>query len=462
MKWKRLILCILICCCLVQVPALYPVAHAENLSVGNTVFFGQYEQNNNLTDGKERIEWIVLDVQKDKVWLLSKYALDCQPYNTTNRSVAWETCTLRTWLNDAFIKEAFTEDEITAIVSSQVDNRKSQGFYTNTVGPFDFTYDKVYLLSHWEAWNYFRGDSARRCPPTQYAISKGAEVSSYDTPFGKKSGSWWLRSQGSDPRDSICVDTDGSRAPCYVDCNVVAVRPTIWIDLKAYDFSTGTVIKTQKLSKETAKIGSSVFYGSYEQDNVSSNGSEPIEWIVLDIKNNAALLLSKYVLDVQPYNTEDTDVSWETCSLRAWLNNDFFNSFTLDEQTAILTTDIDNSPYQAKYQEEETMVGGVVYKRNFGDNTKDKIFALSYTELMKYLNNLDERACYATEYSINRGVGTTPAKRAAWWLRSPGGWISGYPNTATYVMAGYDGSITVNCADCGVRPAIWVDLSLLQ
>ena len=85
---------------------------------------------------------------------------------------------------------------------------------------------------------------------------------------------------------------------------------------------------------------------------------------------------------------------------------------------------------------------------------------MSYAEIMKYFDSEEERACFGTEYSISRGVGTTPAKSAAWWLRSPGGWIAGYPHTAAYIFAGYYWDITVNCPDCGVRPAMWVDLSL--
>lgn len=43
-----------------------------------------------------------------------------------------------------------------------------------------------------------------------------------------------------------------------------------------------------------AYVGSYVKFGSYEQDNDLSNGKEKIEWLVLDLQANEALLISKY------------------------------------------------------------------------------------------------------------------------------------------------------------------------
>ena len=75
-----------------------------------------------------------------------------------------------------------------------------------------------------------------------------------------------------------------------------------------------------------AKIGSHVVFGKYEQDDDASNGKEPIEWIVLAKEKDRALLISKYGLAAQQYNTEWTDETWETCSLRKWLNETFLNA----------------------------------------------------------------------------------------------------------------------------------------
>ena len=49
-------------------------------------------------------------------------------------------------------------------------------------------------------------------------------------------------------------------------------------------------------------IGDIVTFGTYEQDNDSSNGQESIEWQVVDISDGKALLVSRYVLDNIEYN----------------------------------------------------------------------------------------------------------------------------------------------------------------
>ena len=49
--------------------------------VGSMITLGHYEQDNDLTNGQEPIEWRVLNIEGDTVLLVSRYALDAQPYN---------------------------------------------------------------------------------------------------------------------------------------------------------------------------------------------------------------------------------------------------------------------------------------------------------------------------------------------------------------------------------------------
>lgn len=65
-----------------------------------------------------------------------------------------------------------------------------------------------------------------------------------------------------------------------------------------------------------AKVGDTVRFGSYEQDNDVSNGTEAIEWFVLDKQDGKFLLLSKKALGAKLYNEGMEDVIWETCTLR--------------------------------------------------------------------------------------------------------------------------------------------------
>ena len=77
------------------------------------------------------------------------------------------------------------------------------------------------------------------------------------------------------------------------------------------------------------KVGDYVNFGTYEQDNNTSNGKEEVEWLVLEVKDGKALIISKYALDCKPYNTGLTGATWETCTLRKWLNNNFINAVSL-------------------------------------------------------------------------------------------------------------------------------------
>lgn len=73
------------------------------------------------------------------------------------------------------------------------------------------------------------------------------------------------------------------------------------------------------LSFPGLKVGDIVQFGRYEQDNDLENGPEPIEWRVLEIKDQAALLLSRSILDLKNYHYRDAATSWMNCTLRKWL-----------------------------------------------------------------------------------------------------------------------------------------------
>ena len=79
----------------------------------DTIKCGKYEQDNNLENGPEPIEWIDLDYddQENKSLLLSKYGLDASQYHADGGEITWEGCSLRNWLNWDFLNDAFTVPE---------------------------------------------------------------------------------------------------------------------------------------------------------------------------------------------------------------------------------------------------------------------------------------------------------------------------------------------------------------
>ena len=198
-------------------------------TVGNIVTFGAYEQDNRAVNGKEDIKWIVLANEGSKSLLISLHSLDVQPYNTEDEAVTWETCTLRSWLNDTFLDEAFSPEEQKVILTTSVDNSKNQGS-SGWSGSGNNTEDKVFLLSYEEAKDYFDSNSERTCKPTSYALTRTNRAYTDHN----ENRSWWLRSLDSSPTYASFVNYDGHLgAITKVNFEAPAVRPALWVDLDA-------------------------------------------------------------------------------------------------------------------------------------------------------------------------------------------------------------------------------------
>ncbi len=168
----------------------------------------------------------------------------------------------------------------------------------------------------------------------------------------------------------------------------------------------------------TLSIGQTFTMGRYEQDNNLSNGTEPIEWQVLTVQGDRALVVSKYALDFRPMDDSFAETTWETSGMRNWLNGYFYdNSFTDTEKNRILLVKNDNSDNPQ-------------YSTDGGNPTQDRVFLLSFNEMMWYMTD-ENRICGVTDYaraqsqylSSNRifdNMGVTNREFAGWWLRSPG------------------------------------------
>ena len=203
----------------------------KNIKIGDSYTFGTYEQDNNTSNGKEAIEWTVLDKDGMSLLLVSKQALAWQQYNTSYTDVTWENCTLRKWLNGTFLNNAFSTEEQAQIQNTTVSADNNPQYSTN---PGNATTDKVFLLSINEVEKYFNSNEARKCAPTAYAEAQGVWTSdTYKTPSGAATCWWWLRSPGSNQDEAAGVYVDGSVGEYGRNVNHVhgAVRPAMWITI---------------------------------------------------------------------------------------------------------------------------------------------------------------------------------------------------------------------------------------
>ena len=240
--------------------------------------------------------------------------------------------------------------------------------------------------------------------------------------------------------------------------------------------------KYRRLKGEDATSATSDEEGLYDwKDNYKTYHYfkyEPIKWRVLNRNGNDALLLAD-VLDDQKYNTNYVGVTWETSSMRSWLNGygasvnqpktdysrkNFINSaFTSTQRSAIKTTNVVNN-------------NNIDYGTAGGKNTLDKVFLLSESEVyntdmaagygfVKDYSTYDEaRRSRCSTYAYAMGIwydadaGYTKDNGILWWLRSPG--FHGRFTALVY----YDGTVygsgyEVNDCNYGVRPALHLNLS---
>lgn len=203
-------------------------------------------------------------------------------------------------------------------------------------------------------------------------------------------------------------------------------------------------------------VGDTVTFGSYEQDNDVSNGSEPIEWVVLALQDGRTLLLLRYGLDGMWYNTDRVEVTWEDCSLRRWLNTDFYNTAFNDTEKDLIVQITNENPDGITFWE---AVGRTAELSNGGNNTQDNVFLLSLYEAQEYLgltadSNSDCRTT-ATLYADSQGA-YSPGKECWWWLRSPGSEIRSAAVVKDSGSALSEFVYHEYKQPPAVRPAIWV------
>ena len=177
---------------------------------GESIYFGSYEQDNDENNGKEDIEWLVLDECEGKVLLVSKYALDCMPYNDTNVDILWGDSTIRQWLNNEFFNSSFNENE-------------QEGISTTIIDQGGKTENKIFLLSVYEANRY----DAMSVLPTAYAKARGATVVYHN---GSTYAYAWLRTRGEDGDKAAYVYNGDIYYDVHVATEHMAVRPAMWIE----------------------------------------------------------------------------------------------------------------------------------------------------------------------------------------------------------------------------------------
>ncbi len=480
-----------------------PRVDSEGNVTWDCAYFGSYYQTAQWT--KEPIKWRVLSVdENNNAFIVADKNLDCKKYNETYEDVTWETCTLRSWLNgydasangngidysaDNFIDEAFTEEEQSAINTTMVINNDNPKYGTD--GGND-TEDKVYLLSIEEASNTEYGfdntfnvnSKTREVKNTDYATVNDT-ITSYR--YGiVRNGYAYLRSSGGSSAGVCVVDFYGYADPLggSVSHGSYGVRPalrinlsssSVWTDAGVMDSEGNAGVSDNVINNPVVENGVTtwdcIYFGSYYQ--TAKWTKESIKWRVMSVEGDDAFFVADKNLDCKPYNETYAEVTWETSTIRSWLNgygastigngidylddNFIDEAFTAEEQAAINTTTVINNENPE-------------YGTDGGNDTEDKVYLLSIEEASNTAYGFDStyndesktREVKNTDYAKTNGAFTGSSLgysgNGYWWLRSPGG----NSDVACYVDndgCGYNDGRLVSLFDNGVRPALHVNLS---
>ncbi|MCR4793038.1 MAG: DUF6273 domain-containing protein [Lachnospiraceae bacterium] len=173
------------------------IEEPDHLIMGKDVItFGSYRQDTK-TREKTPVRWRVLEKSDGKLKVISSEVLDCGMFDEGGHTREWEWCSLRKWLNEEFLNEAFSPEERERILENRVKNPGNERY--GTPGGRD-TLDKIFLLSIEEVNRYFYLNGYYRdscCRASGYAVSRGASRT------GSGNCKWWLRTPGSDGNEMI-------------------------------------------------------------------------------------------------------------------------------------------------------------------------------------------------------------------------------------------------------------------
>ena len=272
-------------------------------------------------------------------------------------------------------------------------------------------------------------------------------------------------------------------------------------ELKPYDdYYTGKRLNRIRHSIAQAERGEIVTKSIAELETMENVGkSDPkddvligsiyrfggIDWKVLDADGDMRLLISQDILETRAYNVdkEKKETCWEQCSLRGYLNNDFYNSFVPKDRARVVLHNIINDDNPWTYTPGGNVTKDYIWLLSleevssyFGDSldqlhdTEKKVLMEqlkrdckdyygndAYTSAVYWIDFIEDNEVYVTDnYSTNRKANIGNKGASMWWLRSPGAYSDRAACVDEYGKIIVDGTDSVY--NGGVRPALWLYL----
>lgn len=407
-----------------------------------TIYFGNYWQEDtdgnsiaDQSDDKTPIRWQILEKYSDgSALVLSDKIIDAGHYDDlySHKNIDWNYSDVREWLNNKFYNDAFSKEEKSIIIESNVVDTPNP--YSNLPSKMLTTKDNIFLLSIDEVLKYGKNtlnvpDESMIAKTSLYvAINNPALCYNYGGYDNKERiGTWWLRTMGT-YNDYFCkvdyfgqIDTLGERAYSWS-----GFRPAARVYLDSPYVKRGESINVAVKGCEW----DTVVLGKYNEKKVS--------WRVLNVTGDDAFLLSEtpFALETLTGSEDFLEDSWKNSKIRKNLNKSIYKSvFNDSEKNIIKTTEVinKNNPF---------------YGTSGGGDTKDKLFLLSLNDVVNISYGFPEQYNAATDFRILK---THDTKN--WYLRSPG------KTKSELAIVGKTGYVHTDGDDDGfVRPAMHINL----
>ncbi len=220
---------------LLVIGAVKQIKEFNALNVGDTVLFGSYEQDGNLSNGTEEISWTVHSIDDGKALLLSGVCLYAMPYNSDSSDNSWTNSDLRKWLNSEFYQSAFSSTEHGVICEKEITterlSNKDGHTYGETYGEAEITVDKVFVPDLSEFYML----------TSELNVSSVAKevFSANNTTYGGENyqSMFWTRSPYGDQQNwayGYITETEQCMSYSIPTTMYAMVRPAIYIDVELY------------------------------------------------------------------------------------------------------------------------------------------------------------------------------------------------------------------------------------
>ena len=205
-------------------------------------------------------------------------------------------------------------------------------------------------------------------------------------------------------------------------------------------------------SKPQYHVGAKLLFGSYPYE--ADGEKKKLEWKILAVEKDRMLIITQDLIECAPYNKDYKAVTWESCTLRKWMNGEFMDVAFDEKEKSRIVSVINSNPDNKTYETKD------------GRKTEDRVFALSIDEVRQYFKNASYRVAAPTPYVekayegrvyISDKYKVNGRRTGWWWLRSRG------IDSHFAANVNYDGIINglgclVDNSAGSVRPALWLNL----